>query len=82
MNTFVAPTVEQRRLIRCEYGIKYDRRIREEECSETTSLSRSNRWKMEPQGRFPLAATSLVTAASGSFLMCSGGCVILRQLRM
>jgi len=53
MHTFIAPTVEQRRLILCEYGIKYDRRIGKEECSDITSVSHSSRWKMEPQGLFP-----------------------------
>lgn len=51
--TFTPPNPEQRRTLLEEYGFKFDRRIREEECSEITSLSRSSRWKMEQQGRFP-----------------------------
>lgn len=53
MSAFLSPTPEQRRSILVEYGIKYDRRIREEECSEITSLSCSIRWKLEQQNRFP-----------------------------
>jgi len=53
MNTFISPTPEQRRLILCEYDIKYDRRIREDECKSITSLSRSTRHRMEQQDRFP-----------------------------
>ncbi|SEQ05130.1 Predicted DNA-binding transcriptional regulator AlpA [Rosenbergiella nectarea] len=47
------PTPEQRRTILEEYGFKYDRRIREEECYEITSVSRSARFNMENEGRFP-----------------------------
>ncbi|ECI6921339.1 AlpA family phage regulatory protein [Salmonella enterica subsp. enterica] len=47
------PVDEQRRYVLDAYGFKYDRRIREDECSEITSLSRSTRWKMEQEGRFP-----------------------------
>ncbi|WP_072038672.1 helix-turn-helix transcriptional regulator [Plesiomonas shigelloides] len=50
---FISPTPEQRRNILTEYGFKFDRRIRESECSQITSLSRSTRWKMEQEGRFP-----------------------------
>lgn len=35
---FTPPTPEQRRNILAEYGIKFDRRIRENECFEITSL--------------------------------------------
>jgi hypothetical protein len=49
---FTPPTPEQRRTILAEYGIKFDRRIRESECFEITSLSRSTRWYME-EGKFP-----------------------------
>lgn len=51
--TYTPPNPDQRRTLLEEYGFKFDRRIREEECSEITSLSRSSRWKMEQQGRFP-----------------------------
>lgn len=50
---FTPPTPEQRRNILAEYGIKLDRRIRENECFEITSLSRSTRWYMENEGKFP-----------------------------
>ncbi|WP_455811858.1 helix-turn-helix transcriptional regulator [Pseudomonas graminis] len=53
MSGFLFTTPEKRRSILVEYGIKYARRIREEECSENTSLSRSSRWKLEQQNRFP-----------------------------
>jgi predicted DNA-binding transcriptional regulator AlpA len=52
-NLFSQPTPEQRRNILAEYGIKLDRRIRERECQEITSLSRSTRFTMENEGRFP-----------------------------
>ncbi|EPO2772435.1 helix-turn-helix transcriptional regulator [Salmonella enterica subsp. enterica] len=51
--SFTAPNPKCRRAILEEYGFKYDRRIRENECFEITSLSRSTRWKMEQEGRFP-----------------------------
>ncbi|MGL4926554.1 MAG: helix-turn-helix transcriptional regulator [Plesiomonas shigelloides] len=51
--TFTPPTPEQRRNILEEYGFKFDRRIREDECIEITSLSRSSRWKMEGKNLFP-----------------------------
>ncbi|EEW1824979.1 TPA: AlpA family phage regulatory protein [Escherichia coli] len=52
--TFIPPTPEQRRALLEEYGFEFDRRIREKECQEITSLSRSTRFKMENEGRFPL----------------------------
>lgn len=51
--TFTPPNPEQRRTILEEYGFKFDRRIREDECSEITSLSRSSSWKMEQEEHFP-----------------------------
>lgn len=50
---FNQPNAEQRRTILADYGFKYDRRIREDECLEITSLSRSARYNMENKGRFP-----------------------------
>ena len=50
---FTPPTPDQRRTLLAEYGFKYDKRIREDECGDITSLSRSTRWKMEQQSRFP-----------------------------
>lgn len=50
---FTPPTPDQRRTLLEEYGFKYDKRIREDECGDITSLSRSTRWKMEQQSRFP-----------------------------
>lgn len=50
---FNPPTAEQRRQILEDYGFKYDRRIREAECFEITSLSRSTRWNMENENKFP-----------------------------
>lgn len=74
--TFTPPNPEQRRTILEEYGFKFDRRIREDECSEITSLSRSSRWKMEQQGASRRAVTLAATAVPGFFRMCSGGFVI------
>lgn len=37
--TFTPPNPEQRRTLLEEYGFKFDRRIREDECNEITSLS-------------------------------------------
>ena len=71
--TFIPPNPEQRRTILEEYGFKFDRRIREDECSEITSLSRSSRWKMEQEERFPLRCHFAATAALGFFPMCFGG---------
>lgn len=51
--TYTPPNPEQCRFIFDKYGILHDRRIRESECAEMTSLSRSTRWKMEQEGRFP-----------------------------
>ncbi|WP_072012594.1 helix-turn-helix transcriptional regulator [Pectobacterium betavasculorum] len=51
--SFTPPTPTQRRTILEEYGFKFDRRIRESECQEITSLSRSTRWNMENEGKFP-----------------------------
>jgi hypothetical protein len=75
--TFTPPNPEQRRTLLEEYGFKFDRRIREEECSEITSLSRSSRWKMEQEGAFLRAATLAAIAAPGFCPMCSGGSVTL-----
>ncbi|ROU16021.1 AlpA family phage regulatory protein [Kluyvera ascorbata] len=50
---FIYPSAEQRRTLLREYGFEFERRIRESECNEITSLSRSTRWKMEQEGRFP-----------------------------
>ena len=44
---FTPPTPEQRRGILEEYGFSFDRRIRERECFEITSLSRSTRWGVQ-----------------------------------
>lgn len=73
---FTPPNPEQRRTLLEEYGFKFDRRIREEECSEITSLSRSSRWKWSSKDDFRHAATSAAIAVPGFFLMCSGGFVI------
>ncbi len=78
--TFTPPNPEQRRTLLEEYGFKFDRRIREDECSEITSLSRSSRWKMEQQGRFPPRCHfGTAIAVLGFFRMCSGGFVIRQQ---
>ena len=53
MRLFISPTPEQRRSILIEYGIQYDRRIRERECVAITSISRSTRFTMENEGRSP-----------------------------
>lgn len=50
---FTSPTPEQRRNILAEYGFTYDKRIRERECLDITSLSRTTRWQFENEGKFP-----------------------------
>lgn len=50
---FMSPTPEERQLILNEYGERYDRRIREKECEHITSLSRSRRWQLENEDKFP-----------------------------
>lgn len=50
---FIMPTPERRRTILAEYAEPYDRLVREKECQRITSLSRSTRWLMENEGRFP-----------------------------
>ena len=50
---FTPPTPEQRRNILAEYGFKYEKQIREGQCREMTSLSRSSRWMLEQRGAFP-----------------------------
>jgi hypothetical protein len=76
--TFTPPNPEQRRTLLEEYGFKFDRRIREEECSEITSLSRSS-WKMEQQGASLRAATLAAIVVPGFCPMCFGGSVTLLQ---
>ncbi len=78
---FTPPTPEQRRTILAEYGIKFDRRIRESECFEITSLSRSTRWYMENEGKFRHAATLAVIVAHGFCQMFFGGFAIHLLLR-
>ncbi|CAI2533116.1 helix-turn-helix transcriptional regulator [Serratia liquefaciens] len=50
---FTQPSPVQRRTILGEYGFVTDKRIRETECQDMTSLSRSTRYTMEKEGRFP-----------------------------
>ncbi|HDW3969033.1 TPA: AlpA family phage regulatory protein [Escherichia coli] len=50
---FVPPTPEQRLNILREYGFDTERRIREAQCKEMTTLSRPRRWEMEKEGTFP-----------------------------
>ncbi|HAW1738428.1 TPA: AlpA family phage regulatory protein [Escherichia coli] len=52
-DSFIPPTPEQRRAILAEYGFEYEKQIREEQCKEMTSLSRSSRWGLEQRGAFP-----------------------------
>lgn len=80
--TFTPPNPEQRRTILEEYGFKFDRRIREDECSEITSLSRSSRWKMEQEDRFPRVAILAAIAVPGFCQMCSGGFATLLPWKM
>ncbi|HFQ7029215.1 TPA: helix-turn-helix transcriptional regulator [Yersinia enterocolitica] len=51
--SFTPPTPEQRRSILADYGFIYDKRIRERECQDITSLSRTTRWQFENDGKFP-----------------------------
>lgn len=53
MKIFIAPTVEQRIQILKNNNEAYDRRIREKECASRTGLSRSRRWQLEKERRFP-----------------------------
>lgn len=50
---YIPPTAEQRRSVLVESNHTYDKRIRERECQEITSLSRTTRWKLENEGKFP-----------------------------
>lgn len=52
-NKFTEPTPEQRRTVLIESGHTCDKRIRERACYEITSLSRTTRWKLENEGKFP-----------------------------
>lgn len=47
------PTEEERRYILNAYGFSFDRNIREKLCDEISGVSRSTRWKLENEGRFP-----------------------------
>lgn len=76
---FTPPNPEQRRTLLEEYGFKFDRRIREEECSEITSLSVPAVGKWSSKDDFHHAATSDAIAVHGFFLMCSGGFAIRLQ---
>ncbi|MCV5900350.1 AlpA family transcriptional regulator [Escherichia coli] len=46
-------TDEQRLVILKAYGIEYDRLVREKERYEITSVSRTQAWKLEREGKFP-----------------------------
>lgn len=50
---FNSPSDDERNYILKAYGFRYDRRIREKTCREISGISRSTRWKMEQEGRFP-----------------------------
>ncbi|CDH26388.1 AlpA family phage regulatory protein [Xenorhabdus bovienii] len=50
---FTPPTPQERQSILNEYGEKYDRRIREKLCEHLSGLSRSRRWVLENEGKFP-----------------------------
>lgn len=50
---YTPPSPEQRLAVLKETGNEYDRRIREEDCFKITNLSRSTRWKLENEGKFP-----------------------------
>jgi prophage regulatory protein len=54
MTKFTPPTPEQRRALLAEYGIPFDKLIKEVPCADITGTSRSHRWKMELEGRFPV----------------------------
>ncbi len=53
MTKYTLPNPYQRRTLSEEYGFKFDLCIREDECNEISSLSRSSRWKMKQEGCFP-----------------------------
>ncbi|HAV2434669.1 TPA: AlpA family phage regulatory protein, partial [Escherichia coli] len=46
-------TDEQRLVILKAYGIECDRLVREKERYEITSISRTQAWKLEREGKFP-----------------------------
>ncbi|MDS1618186.1 AlpA family phage regulatory protein [Escherichia coli] len=50
---WVPLTDEQRSVILKAYGVVGDRLVREKERKETTSISRSQAWKLEREGKFP-----------------------------
>ncbi|WP_097680349.1 helix-turn-helix transcriptional regulator [Escherichia coli] len=50
---WVSLTDEQRLVILKAYGIEYDRLVREKERYEITSVSRTQAWKLEREGKFP-----------------------------
>lgn len=50
---WVPLTDEQRLVILKAYGTEGDRLVREKERKETTSISRSQAWKLEREGKFP-----------------------------
>lgn len=54
MKKFIEPTPEQRRQLLKEYGVPYDRIVREKERRDITSLCRSSAWEMEQKGTYPL----------------------------
>ncbi|EPN6933426.1 TPA: AlpA family phage regulatory protein [Klebsiella pneumoniae] len=53
MKKFIEPTPEQRRQLLNEYGVPYDRIVREKERRDITSLCRSSAWVMEQSGNYP-----------------------------
>ncbi|MCY3416778.1 MULTISPECIES: helix-turn-helix transcriptional regulator [Citrobacter freundii complex] len=53
MKKFIEPTPEQRRQLLNEYGVPYDRIVREKERRDITSLCRSSAWEMEQNEAYP-----------------------------
>ncbi|EET0017537.1 AlpA family phage regulatory protein [Escherichia coli] len=54
---WVPLTDEQRSVILKAYGAEGDRLVRENERKEITSISRSQAWKLEREGKFPARKT-------------------------
>ncbi|HGU2652521.1 TPA: helix-turn-helix transcriptional regulator [Escherichia coli] len=54
---WVPLTDEQRSVILKAYGTEGDRLVREKERKEITSISRSQAWKLEREGNYPLRKT-------------------------
>ena len=53
MKPFTEPTEAQRQQLLNDYGIPYDRIVREQERREITGVSRATAWEGERTGQYP-----------------------------